>query len=154
MATETETETEIPRTLILVPLDFGEASKKALDTALELASSLNADVVALHITRSPVVGHGELPASLLERLRDEAHTVAERELNELVTRIANLKTILRTGDPENVILSAIDDLRPSLVIMGTHGRRGIRRLLLGSVAEHVIVRSRVPVMTVRADHPT
>jgi nucleotide-binding universal stress UspA family protein len=153
MVTTTSHATGSPRTLILVPLDFEEASKKALDTALELASSLNADIVALHITRPPVARPGELPASFLERLTDETHTAAERELNELVNRISNLKTILRTGDPEDVILSAIDDLKPSLVIMGTHGRRGLRRLLLGSVAEHVLVRSPVPVMTVRADPP-
>lgn len=148
-----ETKTPSPRTLILVPLDFEDASKKALDMALELAAPLNADIVALHITRPAVARPGELPASLLERLRDEAHAAAERELEQLVTRIANLKTLLRTGDPEDVILSAIDDLKPSLVIMGTHGRRGLRRLLLGSVAEHVLVRSQVPVITVRANYP-
>jgi nucleotide-binding universal stress UspA family protein len=149
-----ETTTATPRTLILVPLDFEDASKKALDMALELAAPLNADVVALHITRPAVVRPGELPFSLLERLRDEAHAAAERELEELVTRIANLKTILRTGDPEDEILNAIHDLKPSLIVMGTHGRRGLQRILLGSVAEHVLVRSPVPVMTVRASHFT
>lgn len=150
---ETKTATPSPRTLILVPIDFEDASKKALDMALELAAPLNAHVVALHITRPAVARPGELPSSLLERLRDETHAAAERELETLVHRIADLKTILRAGDPDDVILSAIDDLKPSLVIMGTHGRRGLRRLLLGSVAEYVLVRSPVPVITVRAEHP-
>jgi nucleotide-binding universal stress UspA family protein len=150
---ESPTATPGPKTLILVPLDFEDASKRALDTALELAAPLNADIVALHVTRSAVAHPAELPASFLERLSDEAHSAAERELQELVNRIASLRTILRTGDPENVILSSINELKPTLVIMGTHGRRGLSRLLLGSVAEHVLVRSPVPVMTVRADHP-
>ena len=68
----------------------------------------------------------------------------------LVSSIGNLRTILRSGDPENLILSTIHELKPSLVIMGTHGRRGLKRLLLGSIAEHVLVRSPVPVMTIRA----
>lgn len=145
-----ETASESPRALILVPLDFGEASKLALDAALELAAPLNADVIALHITRPPVIAHGEALESLLERLKNEAHAAAERELEILMARVANLRTILRTGDPEEVILSSIRDLKPSLVIMGTHGHRGLKRLLLGSVAEHVLVRSPVPVMTIRA----
>lgn len=141
---------ESPRTLILVPMDFEDASRRALDYALELAASLNAEIAVLHVNRPVVAGHTELPAALLERLHNETHGAAERALDTLTSRIAGLKTLLRVGHPEDEILRAIDELKPSLVIMGTHGRRGIRRLVLGSVAEHIMLRSRVPVMTVRA----
>jgi nucleotide-binding universal stress UspA family protein len=59
------------------------------------------------------------------------------------------EVLLRTGDARDVICQAADEVNADLIVMGTHGRRGLSRALLGSVAEYVVRTSKVPVVTVR-----
>jgi nucleotide-binding universal stress UspA family protein len=76
--------------------------------------------------------------------------LAERFLEEEAAQVGGAETILRAGNAPAIILELIDELSPSLVVMGTHGRGGIARLALGSVAEQVVRQAPVPVMTVSA----
>lgn len=139
------------RTLILVPVDFQAASNAALNTALELSAPLRATIVALHVQDSLFAGPAELPTSLVERAPDdERRHLNESRLQDLCSRFAGIEPMLRTGSPEAEIMRAIRELSPALVIMGTHGRSGLSRIMLGSVAEYVVMRSPVPVMTIRA----
>jgi len=80
---------------------------------------------------------------------------AEQHLDDLAARLtkdgASVKTFVRVGNPVDEILRFVDEEKADLVVMGTHGRGGIRHLIAGSVAERVVRASKVPVLTVR--HP-
>src|SRR5262245_16728132 len=126
---------ETSQKVILVPVDFGEASEKALQIANELAGKLDAKILALHIYLPPVIAYPELPPTLAERLYTESQSAAESALYELTAKHPGIETKMRMGDPASEILEVIKEEHPFMVVMGTHGRRGLKRLLLGSVAE-------------------
>jgi len=134
---------------ILVPVDFEEGSERALDVAHDLATRLGARLVLLHAYTLPVYAYPGMAPIQAPTLDTEIEAAAKQALGVLAARWESPRTLLRQGDPATVILDAIEELEPALVVMGTHGRRGLQRLVLGSVAEHVARRSKVPVMTVR-----
>lgn len=137
---------------ILVPVDFGEPSERALEVAIDLAKHNGAHVTLLHVFDVPAsyAGMGILPIDLLAPMWD----AGRKQLEDTVLKVkATLPTVterMARGVPWREILSAIEQLRPDLVVMGTHGRRGIPRAVLGSVAEKIVRLSPVPVLTVPA----
>jgi nucleotide-binding universal stress UspA family protein len=130
---------------ILVPIDFSPGSDEALAHARELARGLDADVLVLHVSAAM----GSLPGSALARRERRA---AERRLDAAVgaLRAAGVRAdrTVRGGMPAEQILRTAATQQVDLIVMGTHGRRGVARLLLGSVAEEVAARARCPVLTV------
>jgi nucleotide-binding universal stress UspA family protein len=143
-----------PTNTILCPIDFGDASMKAFALAKELAGRLEADVVLLHVFVEPVVAYPGMTPILVPGMSDEVATAARRALDELARQSPGVRATLRTGEPGAEILAAIEALRPRMVVMGTHGREGLSRLFLGSVAERIVRSSTAPVLTVRlpGDH--
>ena len=139
--------------VILVPVDFEEPSRKALELAKELAPRLGAEVVVLHVYQLPVYTYPGLEPGILPGFHAEVTAAAKRAVGELADKAGGLRSMLREGDAAGEILSASEELHPRMVIMGTHGRRGLTHLLLGSVAEKVVRRSTVPVLTVRVPAP-
>jgi len=141
-----------PRT-ILVPTDFTDCSAKALAEALALAGALDAKVHLLH-----VYGIDGLPddATLLTSAH-ATEEAAQQKLNELLrtlpSRSAVVEARARLGDPARTIVEVASELGVDLVVMGTHGRRGVTRLFLGSVAEAVLRSAPCTVMVVREGHP-
>jgi nucleotide-binding universal stress UspA family protein len=135
---------------ILVPIDFHDASLDALAMALELGTKLGLEVVLMHTYTVPVVVYPGFDPIVAPGLPDEIATTAKSALESLATERGGLRTVLRSGDPAVEILRVIDELRPALVAMGTHGRTGLAHLLLGSVTETVVRSSRAPVLTLRA----
>lgn len=135
---------------ILVPVDFEPASLRALDVAREFAGLLGAEVILVHVCQPPAVAYPEVPPVLIANLYQEISSAAKKSLDELASKAGGLRSILREGDPAVETERVIDELHPAMVVMGTHGRRGLKRLLLGSVAEHVIRHSKSPVLTVHA----
>ncbi|MFO0762045.1 MAG: universal stress protein [Byssovorax sp.] len=135
---------------ILVPIDFQEASLQALARARELGAQLGLSVVLLHTFSIPVVVYPGFDPILTPGLPDEIAAAARKALGQLAEQNGGLETILRSGDPASEIIKVADELRPMMVVMGTHGRKGLSHLFLGSVAETVIRSCKVPVLTVRA----
>jgi len=138
---------------ILVPIDFSPASEHALDYACELAAKLDATVHVLHVVSVPTLGVPELGAAMTADVIDQMLRDAEAELGRtLAARAGRVKLgepLLRTGDPRDVILHTAEELRCDLIVMSTHGRRGVARALMGSVAELVVRIAPIPVLTVR-----
>jgi nucleotide-binding universal stress UspA family protein len=144
---------------ILVPVDGSETANRALRTAVALAAEQSAALRIVYVSEeTPVyVSMDTLPyppADLLEALRKEG----ERILAEAVASARNGKTeadgkLLVIDRPGQRISDAIEqeaeDWHADLVVIGTHGRRGFRRLLLGSVAENLIRISARPVLLIR-----
>ncbi len=135
---------------VLVAVDFSPASDAALERAVELAGALGAGIDLLHVWEPPppIEAPGMAPwlfddsaaRDLLERTR---RSLEPRGLRGVTVR-------LESGDPAYHILEAARALLPDLLVLGTHGRGGVRRLILGSVAEAVVRRAPCPTLTVHA----
>jgi nucleotide-binding universal stress UspA family protein len=147
---------------ILVPTDFGEASERAVDVALGLASKLGeattkVTVTLLHAAWMPPAYYA-MYAEGLAWPTNELEGQAKKELDKAVEKAKercadpNVQIVgsFAVGEPVERILEATNGGRGSidLIVMGTHGRRGVSRVFLGSVAEKVVRLSPVPVMTV------
>jgi nucleotide-binding universal stress UspA family protein len=138
---------------ILVPVDFGDPSLHALDTAIALAKAFDGSITLVHVWEVPAYGYSSLQLVPVD-LFTPAEEAARRQLDTLVARtresLPTAAGILKCGVPWREILSAIEEVRPDIVIMGTHGRHGVGRAVLGSVAEKVVRTSPVAVLTVHA----
>jgi nucleotide-binding universal stress UspA family protein len=132
---------------ILVPVDFQDASLAALAFARDLGARLGLEVVLMHTYVIPVVVYPGFDPIVAPGLPDEIAATAKSALDQLAAENGGLRTILRAGDPANEVLRVIEQEKPALVTMGTHGRRGLSHLLLGSVAEKIVRSSPVPVLT-------
>jgi nucleotide-binding universal stress UspA family protein len=137
---------------ILVPVDFTETSKKALDYAVELAKRFDSKITVLHAYEIPVFG---FPDGALIATADIASRIANAAQQSLAATVDARKSsgvvlegVLRTGVTWEEIHSLASELPADLIVIGTHGRRGLARALLGSVAENVIRTSKVPVLTI------
>lgn len=136
--------------IILVPTDFEEASQSALAKARDLAGRLGLEVVLIHTYTIPVAIYPGFDPIMAPDLTEQIAAAAKRSLETLAAEQGGLRSELRCGDPAAEILRAIEELKPELVVMGTHGRKGVARLFLGSVAEKVVRSSPAPVLMVRA----
>jgi nucleotide-binding universal stress UspA family protein len=138
-----------PPRSILVPVDFGRASERALAIATTLAERHGSAVVGLHaetIDVPPYFTHDQLAD--VERQRSSVRAMAEHYLQDFVRLHAPAATsVLTEGPAVEAVLAAAG--RHDLVVMGTHGRRGPSRWWLGSVAERVVRDAPVPVMVMR-----
>jgi nucleotide-binding universal stress UspA family protein len=139
---------------LLVPTDFGDASLRAADLAVDMARAYQASLTLVHTCELPTYTYPGMAMSgtdLLTALEEAARRQLEQELERVRGSFPAAKAVLRTGVAWEEILATIDSVQADLVVMGTHGRRGVRHLLLGSVAEKIVRTSRVPVLTVRAN---
>jgi universal stress protein A len=125
---------------ILVPIDFSQASERALDYACSLGAKLGANI---HLVNALGAGLPELNMTLTDAMFEQLH-------GEHRTALATIgEVVVKNGDPRDVILEVTEQLQIDLVVMGTHGRRGLPRMFLGSVAEDVSRRSPCPVLLIR-----
>lgn len=139
------------RTLLLA-VDFSRPAARAAHYAIKLASVLNLSLTIVHVLQAPAGFASRTPVT--RRSLDPLRTKALLELGKLV-RFANDNQVkagyqLLAGLPEEVILQAADEVHADLIVMGTHGRSGLDRLKLGSVAEAILRRAPCPVLTIRA----
>ena len=139
---------------ILVPTDFGPGSEEALGYALELARELGAEVVLTHAYEIPVVGFPDgtlvATAELATRVLEAAHEGLEKAARAHEGEGVRIRTVAKEGAAASAIVETADEVGADLVIMSTHGRHGLPRALLGSVAEKVVRTAHCPVLTVRA----
>jgi nucleotide-binding universal stress UspA family protein len=137
---------------VLVPTDFEEASAGALDLATSLARAFDSKVTLLHVWEIPIYPYMDfmLNSTLISRVEDAAVKRLADALEEIRKTLPSAESKLKTGLPWQGIMEAVEELKPDLVVMGTHGRHGISHAILGSVAEKVVRLSRVPVLTVHA----
>lgn len=141
-----------PYTNILIPLDGSLCSEKAAQLGLVLATQLTAQVRLLCVLDSDVQaepGPAELVAALnlvREAARIRGQGILDRAVEQAHQLGVEAKTRLEWGWPEQVILQQAEDC--DLVVMGTHGRGGLERWIMGSVAQSVIARSPKPVLVV------
>jgi nucleotide-binding universal stress UspA family protein len=137
---------------ILVPTDLSEGAAQALDYACELARMLGAQVHLLNVISIPALGIPELGVALTASMIDDLVTGNQDAIDQLARTRCTAKVgqvMVRTGDARDVINQTATELGADLIVMGTHGRRGLSRALLGSVAENVVRTAPCAVLTVR-----
>lgn len=136
--------------VILVPIDFSPHSEQALDYACEIAGKLGATVSMVHaIATLPSALQVALTEDIIENLV-KAHTEGLEKLAAARAGTASFgKLTVDVGDPRDLIVATARGVDADLIVMGTHGRRGLSRVVMGSVAEDVIRHAECPVLTVR-----
>jgi nucleotide-binding universal stress UspA family protein len=138
---------------ILVPIDFSDASEGALDHAKEIALTYGAELNLLHVVEQPFYpsAYGMDPISFPTQ---EVVDRVEKQLGEMARTEIGYEHVMvdaTVGDPASTILDYVDENEIDLVVLATHGRTGLDRMLLGSVTERVLRRSPSPVFVVKPD---
>lgn len=144
----------LPIKTILQPTDFSRHSEVAFQLACSLARDYGARLIVLHVLQPPVSvlgGTEALPPLPVEYGRAEA----EAKLHALRSPLPTVRVEhrLREGDAADEILRLAAEAPCDLIVMGTHGRKGVSRLLMGSVAEAVLRKAPCPVLTAKEPFP-
>jgi nucleotide-binding universal stress UspA family protein len=144
-----------PLHVILHPTDFSPSSEQAFHLACSLARDHGARLIALHVLERPLIIQSGVmtPPPPPAPLPDEREALLER-LRRLQPSAPGVRVECRVeeGDPTTAILQVAQEAACDLIVLGTHGRTGLRRLLLGSVAEQVVRKAPCPVLTVKVPH--
>jgi nucleotide-binding universal stress UspA family protein len=135
---------------ILVPTDFSEPSERALGLAVALAGPFDARLTLLHVWTIPNTGYAEALSWPIDDMERVARTALDDALESTVKQHPATEAVLLEGKEWKQILEVVKQRGCDLVVMGTHGRRGLPRFVLGSVAEKVVRLSPVPVITLAA----
>ena len=142
---------------ILVPVDGSETAKRGLEEALKLAKALGAAVKLVHVVDNSALAlnpeAGVAAAPLAEDFIEDGKAILEEARASAAAQVGSVETALHdnfTGRVAGVIVQEAKTWGADLIVMGTHGRRGIRHAVLGSDAEAVVHATPVPVLLVRA----
>jgi nucleotide-binding universal stress UspA family protein len=139
---------------ILVPLDGSELAKKALDEAVKLANCFGAEMILFQVVPfMPIYGSPELVTPLIvdEKQKEAAEKYLTNLVEELKKKGLRVTATVRTG--QQVAVEIIDFAKESgaeLIVMCTHGRSGITRWMLGSVALKLLTRGETPILLIRS----
>jgi nucleotide-binding universal stress UspA family protein len=140
---------------ILHPTDFSRASGAAFAKAVEMAKANRADLLVVHVLTPviPMVGDGYVSPKVYEEIETTARSQAQTQLDRLLAKAkkagVRVKGLLMEGVPHEQITRAARSKRADLVVIGTHGRTGLAKFFLGSVAGRVVSIAPCPVLTVR-----
>jgi nucleotide-binding universal stress UspA family protein len=137
---------------IVCATDFSKCAAAAVGYAVDLARELHASIVLVHVL--PDVAHvfpGPDMPGVLGGIVDSARGKAREALKDMQRRIegVTVRAVLSEGTTHDCILAAAADEKADLIVVGTHGRTGVKHVLLGSVAERIVRLSPIPVLTVR-----
>ena len=141
---------------ILHPSDFSPAARPAFRKAVELAKTTGAELVITHVLPTlPLMPDTYIAATTYNEMLGAQRASGQQQLNRLVAaaKAAGARasgTLLGFGVPADSIARLAKSRRADVIVIGTHGRTGFRRALMGSVAARVIALARCPVLTVRA----
>lgn len=140
---------------IVHPTDFSPASRAAFARAVALARDEGAELLVVHVLASvtPLLGDGYMSPKTYEDLFRSIRAQAQKQLDKLLARAkaarVRARGLLLEGTAADAIVRAARTKHVQVIVMGTHGRTGLARLLMGSVAERVVGTAPCPVLTVR-----
>ena len=143
---------------VLVPVDFSGSSRKACEAGIELAGFFRVPLTLMHVVPETSVSYSNTPyipaPEYTHFIEESARTALRDEAARLESKGLTIETLLKVGVAWEEIIEAAKRLDVGLIVIGTHGRRGLPRAILGSVAEKVVRLSPVPVLTVRGADAT
>ncbi len=144
----------IPFKHILVPTDFSESAGLALDTAITLAEKFDSKITVLHATWLPPGAYAAYAEGLFwptEDMVKGAEKALAATMVKVKSRYPQSEGVIVNGESWPTILEVAKERSADLIVMGTHGRRGVARVLLGSVAERIVRLSPIPVLTISGE---
>lgn len=143
---------------ILIALDYNPTAQHILEAGYELARSMGAEIILMHVVAdytyyssldySPILGFDQF--SNLGAMQLDSVTQLENAANEYLEHLkaqfgnSSIKTLIKDGDAGEGIVEASDNLGVDVVVLGSHSRRGLDKILMGSVAEKVLRKSKIP----------
>jgi nucleotide-binding universal stress UspA family protein len=133
---------------VVVPVDMSAESLAAVDVALQIADSANR-IHVLRILHEPHSSHPDALGEAIDHSKSRNAAIEELQASLADEKYADLKLCVEFGDPGHRIAEHADAIRAQLIVMPSHGRRGFKRLLVGSVAERVTRLSHCPVLVLR-----
>ncbi len=135
---------------ILCPVDFSDTSMDAANNAIDFASEVKAEITFIHVidiqTLQNIADLSGGGINDLDLLVEEEKPILNKLKEEAEKRGIKVNTILTHGEPVNIILNEIKEGGFDVIVMGTHGKKGLTRLVLGSIAESVVRQSKIPVL--------
>lgn len=147
---------------VLIALDYYPTAQKVAETGYEIARAMNAQVILLHVTSdasyysslnySPIMGFGGFNSvdTVQTDNGEELAKVAQGYLNKSKRHLGDKKvqTVVKSGALGETILNTASEVEADIIVMGTHSRRGLEKILVGSVAENVLRHSSIPVLII------
>jgi nucleotide-binding universal stress UspA family protein len=137
---------------IVVATDFSEIADHALDETIDLASRLGAQITLVHSFEIPVYGFPDgilvAPAEVTAQLQSGAQKQLMRTIEARRERGVAITPVLRMGAPWEEVSRVATETGAGLIVAGTHGRRGLSHVLLGSVAERLVRTASLPVLII------
>ena len=130
---------------IVVPIDFNTHTEKLAEFATFFAEKLSAKLNFIHVC-TPFYTYGEFIYDSLETVQQQANAFAETKMANIVKDNAGSTGEVKTGDVVDDILAYANEVNADLIIIGTHGAKGLEKILLGSVAERVLKNSSCPTL--------
>lgn len=140
---------------VVVGTDFSVCAARALSVAVSLAASQGAKVHVVHVLMEPVQAFDVAAAlpypdpAVRKEWEDAANARLAREVKAAEKRGVKASASLKWGRPSDTVIETAKEHHASLVVVGTHGRSALEKVLLGSTAERIVRRSPIPVLTVR-----
>jgi nucleotide-binding universal stress UspA family protein len=141
---------------ILYATDYSKASRRAREKAIEFAKDYDAELWVVHVIVPTTAYFSEQEyagAELYTKLEESARQEAESSMKRLMTALqkakVKAKSLLLRGSPHEQIVKAAKSKRADMIVIGTHGRTGLSKLFMGSVAGRVVTMATCPVLTVR-----
>lgn len=139
---------------IVVPVDFSSSSQAAVEFGVDLAQRYGARLHLLHVLQDldAVAAEAGSAFALAADWLPQLQKVAEKRLTDLAGNVpvgVTLQQAIRQGPTVTEIIGYADSVSAGLIVMGTHGRTGLKHILLGSVAENIVRHAHCPVLTVR-----
>ncbi len=147
---------------ILIAIDYNPTAQKIAETGYELAKSMNAEVILLHVVAdytyyssldySPIMGFdqfsnlGTVQLDSVKELENAAQDYLEQSKSHLGD--TSIKTLVKDGDTGDAIIEAAKNLGVDIIVLGSHSRRGLDKILMGSVAEKVLRHSKTPLFII------
>jgi nucleotide-binding universal stress UspA family protein len=147
---------------ILIALDYEPSAQKVAETGANLAASMKAEIILLHVIvdssyytslqYSPIMGYtGISPADVMQLVdTDKVIAAAQKYLDKSKHHLndESIKTIIKEGDFAESILETAKEVHADMIVMGSHSRRGLEKILMGSVTEKVLNESSIPMFIV------
>ena len=145
---------------VLIALDYNPTAQKVAETGHRLAKAMNARTIVLHVISdptyysslnySPIMGFDSFSNVVETDTTDELKKTAQKFLDKSKQHLGDdeIETVLKSGDFGETILQTATDLNVDIIVMGTHGRSGLEKILMGSVAEKVLHHSSIPLFII------
>jgi nucleotide-binding universal stress UspA family protein len=139
---------------IIVPVDFHQHTDELVDFSLNIASRLGAKITFLHVAEhiTEVAGYVDVYPASFKEIDEEIFSYAQKKMSSLVEKSKGAGPgcdgVVLRGDVVDCIVDHVRDKESGLIVMGTHGAKGIEKIMMGSVAERVLKRASCPILVV------